>query len=824
MRICANCGNKLGKKDKFCGKCGSSDINETSSLFGIDLGPKTKKCIYCGTMLDGKAKFCWSCGKSTEGGVSLSFLDEKPAEAGAQGAEQASSEPLPELDFLKSAEDFSSSLGNSSNAGVSQNPASHMAGAVQKKEEEQSAYDAAPRAAAWSMPQEGNVQLGTPAPETVATDFFSEKLANESNNASVPLAGPAEKQEPPKVSAGFPERMAAIPAPLKEEPAKAVEEKPVMEEPVKPAEEKPVMEEPAKPVMAGPVAAEPAKPSVPVMNAAVPTAHAAPRYSAGFPERMAAIPAKIKDDKPSAEDAAKKAEEEAARKAEEEEAAKKAEEEAKKKAEEEAARKAEEEAAAKKAAEEAARKAEEEAKKKAEEEAKKKAEEEEAARKAAEEEAARKAAEEEARKKAEEEAARKAAEEEAKRKAEEEERRKAEEEAARKAAEEEAKRKAEEEERRKAEEEAARKAEEERIKAEEEARKKAQEEERKKIEELKVSAKKAGESALKSARNGALEAKIELEAALDEYRQFENRSGVNMSEADDNADFIEIEDRLGVYYYQEKAYKLALPLIKDAAAHGRTKSGVYYVEWITRNRSEIPAQEGVLPAMLDKALADEETASDDMLKRKIYLLYARVCREGLTVKRDLSAAYRYCMEAANLDDPEGIARVGQCLLYGEGVKRDAKEAFAWNEKAAALGEEKGIRNTAVALDYGTGVKRDALKAVEWYKKLLELVPNDRFAKYRISYCLSNPDKLIGVKPDEAMLAEAYKYASDAVADGEHDAEFVLGYLLTLPLNGGPDYNESYTHFAKAANHGNDKAKLWLQKFVKNPGGSFMFRG
>ena len=134
-RVCANCGHRLGRKDKFCGECGSSDITETASVFGFEIAPKTKKCIYCGETLEGKAKFCWKCGKPTEGGIDLSFLDRKgndyvapenivssdnaapgpqqqatPAPAPA-AAPQQSAQPLPELDFLKSPEDFSSSLG-----------------------------------------------------------------------------------------------------------------------------------------------------------------------------------------------------------------------------------------------------------------------------------------------------------------------------------------------------------------------------------------------------------------------------------------------------------------------------------------------------------------------------------------------------------------------------------------------------------------------------------------------------------------------------------------------------------------------------------------
>ena len=68
MKVCANCGNKLRKTDRFCGKCGSSMYNEVSS--------RAKYCLYCGQILDAKAKFCVKCGKDCES-ISLSFLDEQ---------------------------------------------------------------------------------------------------------------------------------------------------------------------------------------------------------------------------------------------------------------------------------------------------------------------------------------------------------------------------------------------------------------------------------------------------------------------------------------------------------------------------------------------------------------------------------------------------------------------------------------------------------------------------------------------------------------------------------------------------------------------------
>jgi TPR repeat protein len=292
-----------------------------------------------------------------------------------------------------------------------------------------------------------------------------------------------------------------------------------------------------------------------------------------------------------------------------------------------------------------------------------------------------------------------------------------------------------------------------------------------------------------------------------------------MSDEADNDAFISVEDILGTHYYDEEAFKLAVPLISDAARHGKAKSGLYYVDHVIRNRNLMPEDEDALKNILDKAMEDKDVMSNKDMKIKLLLLNAKIYKEGLTVKKNMETAYGYYKQAAELGSPKGTGYVGNCLLYGDGVKRDPKAAFEWNMKAAEAGEERGIRNVAVAYDYGTGIKHDALEAVKWYKKLLEIVSNDRFAKYRIAYCLANPDKKIGFRPDESQLKEAYKYAEAAL-----DAEYVLGFLKTLYINGGPNYTESYTHFAKVANRGNEKAREWMAKFIKNGNGTYMFRG
>ncbi len=809
MKVCAQCGNKLGMMDRVCKKCGCAEFTETkTNIFGSSVTSKGRNCIYCGASLEPKSRFCWSCGKPCDGTISLSFLDEKKEEPAPES---------PELDFLKSAEDFSAGLG----APVKQEPgpkaptfvSEQKMNTAPKPVEVQSAPNnpmlAAPSGAA--QQQAAPVQPAAvpgavvqPAPVPAAAPG---QVVNVQQAAPVQAPAPAAprqaipaaavsnehgSQRQPAISREQQAQLSAIQVPVgltREEAERLMEERKKREE-----------EQAAR-------AAEAA------------AKEAARRAEEEKKHAEAEAVRKAVEEKKRAEEAARRME--AERRRAEEEAKRKAEEE--KKRAEEAARRAEEE---KKRAEEAARKAEE-AKKRAEEEAKRRAEEEkkraeEAARKAEEE---RKRAEEEAKRRAEEEkkraeeAARKAEEE--RKRAEEEAKRKAEEE--RKRAEEEAKRKAEEEKKR-AEEEAKRKAEEEaKRKADEEAARKAAEERDKKIKELREDADTYGKKAIDKSEPVIEDGRNELEAALDKYNDYFRQAQIRADLSESAVQYYTIVERLGVMYYNERAYKLAEPLIRDAAFHGKARAAVVYVDWMLRNRKDIPAEPGSLKNLLTAALADESVASRRYETIRALYNLGRIYEEGITVEKNLAEAFNFYKQSAELGDPKSMALVGQFYLYGDGVRKDSKEAFAWSSRAAELGQEKGIRNVAVAYDFGTGVKRDAQKAVFWYKKLLEIVSNDRFAMYRIAYCLADPEKEYSTKPTEEMLKEACVYANKAIAEGEKKAEFILGYYHTLPFEGGPDYNKAAGHFAKAANNGDEKSKKWLARMVKGSNGNYSLR-
>ncbi len=761
--------------------------------------------MYCGSALDFKAKFCWSCGKPCDGTISLSFLDEKKEEPAPKA---------PELDFLKSAEDFSAGLGGpvKSDPGVPTAPTFVSEQKMNTQNQAPVSVQSMPNNPMLAAPTQGQpVMNGAPAAMPGTMPQAMPGTMPQAMPGTMPQAG--QVVQPAPVPAA-PVQPAPIPVPvgLTREEAEAAARK--AEEDRKQAaeaatrraeEEKKRAEEEAKKA-----AEEAAKKAEEEKRAAEEAAKKAEE------ERKRAAEEAAKK----AEEERKRAAEEAAKRAEEakkaaEEAAKKAEEE-RKRAAEEAAKKAEE---AKKAAEEAAKKAEEE-RRRAAEEAAKKAEEE---KKRAEEEAARKAAEE--KKRAEEEAARKAAEEkkhaeeEAARKAAEEARRKEEE---RKRAEEEARRK--EEERKRAEEEARRKEEEERKRREaEEAARKAAEEKAKEIQTLKKESAELGKKALDKCEEDSEEARTILETALDKYHEYFRKAEIHPEQCDTAEQYWIICEILGVTYYQEHSYKLSAPLLRVSAASGRSRGRIYYTDLILRNRKELPEEPEALKKMLTEALEDEEIQEDEYEKSHALYCLGRIYEEGLTVEKSMPEAFRYYKECAELGSPAAMAMVGQCYLYGDGVKKDPKEALKWNLKAGQAGQEKAIRNLAVAYDFGSGTAKNGKEAVNWYKKLLERVANDRFAMYRIAWCLVDPEKEYGMHPDEEAFKEARSYAEKALAEGEKKAEFILGYYDLQSFDKGPDLNSAAAHFTKAASHGDEKSKKWLGRMVRDAAGNYTLR-
>ena len=742
VKVCTQCGTKLGKKDKFCPKCGSSLYSDDEK--------QVKYCLHCGEELDAKAKFCRACGKACDGNVSLDFLQERK-----------NGEDEDTLDFLKkparpamTSEELAKEKATLARfeAQIRDNKNAKAAQALKTPQPVQAARPA--------MPMPG-VQPARPAMPMPGVQ------ANIAQPASVAAPQPASVVAPQPASVAAPQ-------------------------PIAPAEKIAEFEEE----------------KLAIENAKNARAEA---------ERAKAQAENAKETARRAKEAALAAEESANKSAlsasEAEAKAVELEEEAKKKTEIADAKRKELEAIRleeeRKRKEEEERRLEEERKRKEEEERKRKEEEERLRR------------EEEERRRREEEERLRREEEERKRK-EEEERLRREEEERRRKEEEERLRREEEERKRKEEEERLRREEEERKRKEEEAaRIKAEQERRAALEQLHKDVLKSATAAVeKYDKNPEAERPI-LEQSLDKLEDLYKKIDSDMDVTDTEDVYHDVQERLGIMYYKEGSYKLAMPLIDAAIAADRGRACIYKAEWYSKNRSEVPKEPDFLKNFTMDALMIEPITKDEKLM--LYLVLAKTLHDGIGCKRDLAEAFTYYEKAAGMESAYAYAKVGQCYLYGEGVKKDGKLAFEWSQKAADQGNETGIRNLAVCYDFGTGTKKNAESAIEWYKKLLEKLVNDRFAMYRIAHCLVDPDKEYGRRPSEEECIEAYDFASKAQAGGEERANYILGYLHMLGKGVEKDYNKAVSYFTSAANYGEAKAKEKIKLFVKNGSGNYVLK-
>jgi TPR repeat protein len=80
-------------------------------------------------------------------------------------------------------------------------------------------------------------------------------------------------------------------------------------------------------------------------------------------------------------------------------------------------------------------------------------------------------------------------------------------------------------------------------------------------------------------------------------------------------------------------------------------------------------------------------------------------------------------KAAERQDPQGMARLGESYREGAGVGKDPAEAFRWSKKSADLGSARGKYDLALALYSGAGVSADKPAALKLAEEAASEVPD-----------------------------------------------------------------------------------------------------
>lgn len=191
----------------------------------------------------------------------------------------------------------------------------------------------------------------------------------------------------------------------------------------------------------------------------------------------------------------------------------------------------------------------------------------------------------------------------------------------------------------------------------------------------------------------------------------------------------------------------------------------------------------------DMDLTDEETVSDisisefnDCLEAvkamaiegdvfaKMEMYYTYVF--SIHVKRDDKEALKWCREAAEAGNPDGMMQLGFSYDGGLGVEKDYEEARRWYQKAAELNNTRAMFLLGWLYSYGNGVKQNHEEAFKWYMQAAELNDDNAMFKLGVIYDASEPDH--GV---EKNYAEAVRWYQKAYDFGSAKAERKLKELL-----------------------------------------------
>jgi serine/threonine-protein kinase len=208
-------------------------------------------------------------------------------------------------------------------------------------------------------------------------------------------------------------------------------------------------------------------------------------------------------------------------------------------------------------------------------------------------------------------------------------------------------------------------------------------------------------------------------------------------------------------------------------------------------------------------------------------------------RKDYEAAFGLAGPLAESGDRDG--QFGLAWLYdkGFGVERNEEKAATWYQKAAEKGHLLAQLNVGDLYEAGVGVPQSYEQALKWYKRAAE--QGNAEAQYFVGFYY---DKGQGTQQDDTAavlwyeksaqqgFAKAQKKLGDMYATGrgvgrnerealrfyyqaaeqKHaDAEFNVGYWYETGMGGvRRDYQAAAQWYAKAAEHGNAKAREQLE--------------
>lgn len=168
-------------------------------------------------------------------------------------------------------------------------------------------------------------------------------------------------------------------------------------------------------------------------------------------------------------------------------------------------------------------------------------------------------------------------------------------------------------------------------------------------------------------------------------------------------------------------------------------------------------------------------------------------KNGLGVKEDDTAAYRYFFKAASKGYALAMANLGIMYRYGYGVKENPGMALKWLRKSAEAGEPSGMYLLGEMYYCGEGVDRDYKEAMNCFQIAAE--NGDASAMYMLGYMYQNGE---GVTKD---YRKAYDWYVKAAEGNDPDGLHAVGEFYENGWVVSIDRSKAQEYYRKAEQYG-----------------------
>ncbi|KAI9480963.1 MAG: hypothetical protein EXX96DRAFT_198935 [Benjaminiella poitrasii] len=194
-----------------------------------------------------------------------------------------------------------------------------------------------------------------------------------------------------------------------------------------------------------------------------------------------------------------------------------------------------------------------------------------------------------------------------------------------------------------------------------------------------------------------------------------------------------------------------------------------------------------------------------------------VCHEegvNTIVPINLSKAYEYYVNSANLGSSDSQFQVGHMLCKGIGVNKDRVAAFKWFQKSAETNNPKALYYIGIYYYNGYGsIVRDHNQARHFFKRSAEL----GHVESMISYAQTCQEKLkmnvgqLSATEVEALKSDSFKWYARAAKENHVTGLRELGRLYGAK----GDFKASMECYLKASNLNDALSTLFLGGYYEN---------